>query len=78
MIAYAEKYDIPITATHAKPYSHGPQLDASSSHMKAAFFEDPRAEPLPADIFQMTKAPEQARSLRRNTFERWRLSKASR
>ncbi len=59
LIAYAEEYDIPITATHAKPYS----TDRNLMHVsyEGGILEDPWAEP-PADIFQMTKAPEQARS----------------
>jgi len=59
LIAYAEKYDIPVTATHAKPYS----TDRNLMHVsyEGGILEDPWAEP-PADIFQMTKAPEEARA----------------
>ncbi len=59
LIQYAEKYDIPVTATHAKPYS----MDRNLMHVsyEGGILEDPWAEP-PADIFQMTKAPEEARA----------------
>jgi len=59
LIAYAEKYNIPVTATHAKPYS----TDRNLMHVsyEGGILEDPWAEP-PADIFQMTKAPEEARA----------------
>lgn len=59
LIAYAEKYNIPVTATHAKPYS----TDRNLMHVsyEGGILEDPWAEP-PADIFQMTKAPEEALS----------------
>ncbi len=59
LIAYAEKHNIPVTATHAKPYS----TDRNLMHVsyEGGILEDPWAEP-PADIFQMTKAPEEARS----------------
>jgi len=58
LIAYAERHDIPVTATHAKPYS----TDRNLMHVsyEGGILEDPWAEP-PAEIFQMTKAPEQAR-----------------
>ncbi len=59
LIAYCEKYNIPVTATHAKPYS----TDRNLMHVsyEGGILEDPWAEP-PADIFQMTKAPEDAAS----------------
>ena len=59
LIAYAEQHSIPITATHAKPYS----TDRNFMHVsyEGGILEDPWAEP-PADIFQMTKAPEEARA----------------
>jgi argininosuccinate synthase len=57
LIAYAEQHRIPVTATHAKPYS----TDRNLMHVsyEGGILEDPWAEP-PADIFQMTKAPEEA------------------
>ncbi len=59
LIAYAERHDIPVTATHAKPYS----TDRNLMHVsyEGGILEDPWAEP-PPDIFQMTKAPEMARA----------------
>jgi argininosuccinate synthase len=59
LIAYAEKHNIPVTATHAKPYS----TDRNLMHIsyEGGILEDPWAEP-PADIFQLTKAPEEARA----------------
>ncbi|MGH9900926.1 MAG: argininosuccinate synthase, partial [Pyrinomonadaceae bacterium] len=59
LIAYAERHNIPVTATHAKPYS----TDRNLMHVsyEGGILEDPWAEP-PADIFQMTKAPEDARA----------------
>jgi argininosuccinate synthase len=57
LIAYAEQHGIPITATHAKPYS----TDRNLMHVsyEGGILEDPWAE-APADIFQMTIAPEEA------------------
>jgi argininosuccinate synthase len=57
LIAYAEKYSIPVTATHAKPYS----TDRNLMHIsyEGGILEDPWREP-PADIFQLTRAPEEA------------------
>ncbi len=59
LIAYAEKHNIPVTATHAKPYS----TDRNLMHVsyEGGVLEDPWAEP-PADIFQLTNAPEDARA----------------
>jgi argininosuccinate synthase len=59
LIAYAEQHNIAVTATHAKPYS----TDRNLMHVsyEGGILEDPWAEP-PADIFQMTKAPEEARA----------------
>jgi argininosuccinate synthase len=59
LIAYAEKHNIPVTATHAKPYS----TDRNLMHVsyEGGILEDPWSEP-PADIFQLTKAPEEARA----------------
>ncbi|HKP72147.1 MAG TPA: argininosuccinate synthase [Pyrinomonadaceae bacterium] len=59
LIAYAERHDIPVTATHSKPYS----TDRNLMHVsyEGGILEDPWAEP-PADIFQMTKSPEEAKA----------------
>lgn len=59
LIAYAEKHSIPVVATHAKPYS----TDRNLMHIsyEGGILEDPWAEP-PADIFQLTRAPEDARA----------------
>jgi argininosuccinate synthase len=59
LIAYADTHGIPVTATHAKPYS----TDRNLMHVsyEGGILEDPWAEP-PADIFQMTKSPEDAHS----------------
>ncbi|HEU4596535.1 MAG TPA: argininosuccinate synthase, partial [Pyrinomonadaceae bacterium] len=59
LLAYAERESIPVTATHAKPYS----TDRNLMHVsyEGGILEDPWAEP-PADIFQMTAAPEAARA----------------
>jgi argininosuccinate synthase len=59
LIAYAKEHSIPVTATAAKPYS----TDRNLMHVsyEGGILEDPWSEP-PADIFQLTKAPEEARS----------------
>jgi len=59
LISYCEQHKIPVTATHAKPYS----TDRNLMHVsyEGGILEDPWAEP-PADIFQMTSAPEKARA----------------
>jgi argininosuccinate synthase len=59
LIAYAKEHNIPVTATAEKPYS----TDRNLMHIsyEGGILEDPWAEP-PADIFQLTKAPEEARS----------------
>jgi argininosuccinate synthase len=59
LIAYAEEHSIPVTATHAKPYS----TDRNLMHVsyEGGILEDPWAE-APADIYQLTKAPEEARA----------------
>lgn len=59
LIAYAEKHNIPVTATHAKPYS----TDRNLMHVsyEGGILEDPWIEP-PEDIFQLTQAPEAARA----------------
>jgi argininosuccinate synthase len=59
LIAYTQEHRIPVTATHSKPYS----TDRNLMHVsyEGGILEDPWREP-PADIFQMTKAPEHARA----------------
>src|SRR5436309_4096024 len=59
LIAYAKEYDIPVTATAEKPYS----TDRNLMHVsyEGGILEDPWAEP-PADIFQLTVAPEAAKA----------------
>ena len=58
LIAYAEQHRIPVTATHARPFS----TDRNLMHVsyEGGALEDPWVEP-PASIFQMTKAPEEAK-----------------
>ena len=57
LIAYAKEHGIPVTATAEKPYS----MDRNLMHIsyEGGILEDPWAEP-PSDIFQLTKAPEEA------------------
>src|SRR5712672_2121948 len=59
LIAYAEAHGIPVSATIDKPYS----TDRNLMHVsyEGGILEDPWAEP-PADIFQMTRSPENAKS----------------
>ncbi|MDT7603033.1 MAG: argininosuccinate synthase [Acidobacteriota bacterium] len=59
LIAYAREHDIPVTATAEKPYS----TDRNLMHVsyEGGILEDPWAEP-PADIFQLTRSPEDARA----------------
>lgn len=59
LIAYADKHNIPVTATHAKPYS----TDRNLMHVsyEGGILEDPWREP-PEDIFQLTKSLETARA----------------
>ncbi|HEV3469504.1 MAG TPA: argininosuccinate synthase [Pyrinomonadaceae bacterium] len=59
LIAYAKENNIPVTATAEKPYS----TDRNLMHVsyEGGILEDPWAEP-PADIFQMTTAPESAKA----------------
>jgi argininosuccinate synthase len=59
LIAYAKEHNIPVTATHQKPYS----TDRNLMHIsyEGGILEDPWAEP-PEDIFQLTRSPEAARS----------------
>ena len=56
-IAYAEKYDIPITASIAKPYS----MDRNLMHVsyEGGILEDPWTAPL-EDMFMTTVSPEAA------------------
>jgi argininosuccinate synthase len=58
LIAYAESFGIPVTATIDKPYS----TDANLMHVsyEGGILEDPWAEP-PENIFQMTVSPERAK-----------------
>src|SRR3989440_1277823 len=58
LIAYAKEHNIPVTATAAKPYS----TDRNLMHIsyEGGILEDPWSE-APSDIFQLTKAPEEAR-----------------
>jgi argininosuccinate synthase len=57
LIAYADQYHIPITATKEKPYS----MDRNLMHIsyEGGILEDPWAEP-PAEIFILTRSPEEA------------------
>ena len=57
LIAYAEQYHIPVTATKEKPYS----MDRNLMHIsyEGGILEDPWAEP-PADMFILTQSPERA------------------
>ncbi|PKN83238.1 MAG: argininosuccinate synthase, partial [Deltaproteobacteria bacterium HGW-Deltaproteobacteria-1] len=57
MFDYAEKYNIPLPLTKAKPYSSDRNL-LHISH-EGAILEDTWAEP-PEDIFVLTKSPEAA------------------
>ncbi|MDX6695331.1 MAG: argininosuccinate synthase [Blastocatellia bacterium] len=59
LIAYAGEHNIPVTATHAKPYS----TDRNLMHVsyEGGILEDPWAE-APEDIFQLTKSLEAARA----------------
>ncbi|HYG79246.1 MAG TPA: argininosuccinate synthase [Pyrinomonadaceae bacterium] len=58
LIAYAKEHNIPVAATAEKPYS----TDRNLMHIsyEGGILEDPWAEP-PADIFRLTKSPEEAR-----------------
>jgi argininosuccinate synthase len=59
LIAYAREHEIPVTATHEKPYS----TDRNLMHIsyEGGILEDPWAAP-PESIFQLTKSPEQAKA----------------
>ncbi|MCP9495078.1 MAG: argininosuccinate synthase [Pyrinomonadaceae bacterium MAG19_C2-C3] len=70
LIGYAKANNIPVTATLEKPYS----TDRNLMHVsyEGGILEDPWREP-PADIFQMTRAPEDAEAEAENieiSFER--------
>jgi argininosuccinate synthase len=56
-VAYAKKHGIPVPVTKEKPYSS----DANLLHIsfEGGILEDPWAEP-PADMFVMTKSPQEA------------------
>jgi len=58
LIAYARQHQIPVTATHEKPYS----TDRNLMHVsyEGGILEDPWNEP-PEDIFQLTLSPEAAK-----------------
>jgi argininosuccinate synthase len=57
LIAYADRHEIPITATKEKPYS----MDRNLMHIsyEGGILEDPWAE-APAEIFTLTRSPEDA------------------
>jgi len=59
LIAYAKQHEIPVTATHEKPYS----TDRNLMHIsyEGGILEDPWAAP-PESIFQLTRSPEQAKA----------------
>ena len=59
LIAYAQQHEIPVTATHEKPYS----TDRNLMHIsyEGGILEDPWAAP-PESIFQLTKSPEAAKA----------------
>ena len=59
LIDYAERHHIPVAATRSKPYS----TDRNLMHLsyEGGILEDPWTE-APADIFQLTKAPEEAKA----------------
>lgn len=59
LIAYAKEHNIPVSATHEKPYS----TDANLMHIsyEGGILEDPWAAP-PEDIFQLSVSPERAKN----------------
>lgn len=59
LIAYCEQHNIPIKATAEKPYS----MDRNLMHIsyEGGILENPWNEP-PADIFLLTKSPEEAKA----------------
>ncbi len=56
-IAYAQKHNIPVSATIKNPYSIDENIWGTS--VECGVLEDPMAEP-PADAYQRTVAPEDA------------------
>jgi argininosuccinate synthase len=58
LIAYAKQHDIPVSATHEKPYS----TDRNLMHIsfEGGILENPWSEPA-ADMFQLTRSPEDAK-----------------
>jgi argininosuccinate synthase len=58
LMAYAQEHQIPVTATHEKPYS----TDRNLMHIsyEGGILEDPWAE-APENIYQLTKSPENAK-----------------
>jgi argininosuccinate synthase len=59
LMAYAHEHNIPITATHEKPYS----TDRNLMHVsyEGGILEDPWQE-APEEIFQLTRSPENAKA----------------
>jgi argininosuccinate synthase len=59
LIAYAKEHQIPVTATHEKPYS----TDRNLMHVsyEGGILEDPWLAP-PEEIFQLTQSPENAKA----------------
>ncbi len=57
MIEYAQQHEIPVKATHSKPYSSDDNL-MHISH-EAGILEDPQTRP-PEDMFQLTVSPKAA------------------
>jgi argininosuccinate synthase len=57
LIDYAQKHDIPVTATRAKPYSVDKNLFHTS--YEGGILEDPWSEP-PAEMFTMSVDPQRA------------------
>ncbi len=57
MLAFAQKYDIPVSASPKKPYSE----DANLLHIshEAGMLENPAA-PCPEDVYSITRSPEKA------------------
>jgi argininosuccinate synthase len=59
LITYCEQNNIPVTATHSKPYSSDRNLVHIS--YEGGILEDPWAAP-PEEIFTLTKSPETAKA----------------
>lgn len=57
LINYADKFDIPVTVSKAKPYSS--DLNLFHISYEGGLLEDPWREP-PKDIFQITRDPQEA------------------